>query len=595
MNRINLATVLFALIVIEFLSASEFAQVPVSAPHAEDQANTLPLVVFRGQLFVQAKINGEAAGYFVVDTGSTTSLIDPKVASKLNLHPIAEKNVSTFEGAKKLDVCLLQQFDVGSVHLRETPVFVGASSEDIPIGTTLGVIGMDILGRQPFAIDFRNSQITFYDPKNFVPPATEAQALAPDVTTPRVRASVESHPGWFEIDTGYSDNLMLSQSFVELNRDIVAGKPLMRVGRDWSANPWYYLCQSQSVNLLGKKVEPFWINIDPSNRFGPRIAGLIGPTSFRDGVLTIDMHAHAAWLTKLDPETTEALVQRVRDKSKHDAGFPILEDIVMLDRADAAEQVLKQGEPADNANFQNYTPLMFAAAHDETKIIDLLLSGGASPNHSSSYDGFSPLLLAARYGRTAAAKQLLNAGAEPDYVSKSGESALFIAAEGGYPDLVQVLLDHHATADLSLPTGETPLLAACSNGNTSAAEILLSHGADPNAAGRHATCLSSAADSTSVGCTRLLLEHHADPNQSAPEGTLPLMSAAARGVPDSTECVRLLLDAGADVTIRTRPDRGQLVGKTAFDIAVERGAMQSIRLLYAAQSKRPASMPTTAP
>jgi hypothetical protein len=121
------------------------------------------------------------------------------------------------------------------------------------------------------------------------------------------------------------------------------------------------------------------------------------------------MHSHSAWLQKLDPETTDALVHRLRDKTKHDGGFPILEDIVMLGRADAAEQVLKEGEPADNPNFQNYTPLMFAAARDETKIIDLLLAAGASPNHFSSYDGFSPLMMAARYGKTDAAKRLLDA------------------------------------------------------------------------------------------------------------------------------------------------------------------------------------------
>jgi hypothetical protein len=57
------------------------------------------------------------------------------------------------------------------------------------------------------------------------------------------------------------------------------------------------------------------------------------------------------------------------------------------------------------------------------------------------------------------------------------------------------------------------------------------------------------------------------------------MAAAAFASPEGVECVRFLLNAGADPSVRTIASAKAPDGKTAFDIAVERGHVGSVMLL----------------
>lgn len=77
-------------------------------------------------------------------------------------------------------------------------------------------------------------------------------------------------------------------------------------------------------------------------------------------------------------------------------------------------------------------------------------------------------------------------------------------------------------------------------------------GASINVGYRGLTPLHFAAGYGMVGVMKVLLEHHADPNKVSEEGSTPLTEAlhgTDSGVPESTslECVKLLVEAGADV------------------------------------------------
>jgi len=325
---------------------------------------------------------------------------------------------------------------------------------------------------------------------------------------------------------------------------------------------------------------------DAADRFGRRTAGLVGAPHFRDAILTIDMTSRRAWRRELPPEPLDALVARLRDVDRADpADASPLYRAAMLNRADAVRRLLELGESPDRSEYLGLTPLMRVAARGDTQIMDLLLAHGASVDAACKLDDFTPLLFAARFGRLEAVRRLLDAGANVNRAAASGRTPLFLAAEGGHADVVQQLLERGAKVDQPLKTGETPLLAACSNGDATVASLMLSAGADPNASGIRGTCLSYAANVASVDCVKLLLQHRANPNTFAPEGPTPLMAAASFGSPRAAECVRLLLNAGADPAARTTASANAPGGKTAFDLAVERGYVGSIVLLRPTTTK----------
>ena len=76
-------------------------------------------------------------------------------------------------------------------------------------------------------------------------------------------------------------------------------------------------------------------------------------------------------------------------------------------------------------------------------------------------------------------RSLLDGGVDVDARCSQGETALYRASKAGHEDIVQLLLE--AGAETSGSTSRCPLYAACEHGSTQIADLLLQHGADPNA------------------------------------------------------------------------------------------------------------------
>jgi ankyrin repeat protein len=85
--------------------------------------------------------------------------------------------------------------------------------------------------------------------------------------------------------------------------------------------------------------------------------------------------------------------------------------------------------------------------------------------------------------------------------------------------------------------------------------------------------LHYAATSGNPQVVQLLLEHYAYIDAESPNGSTPLMMAAMYG---SAEAVRVLLDAGADATVKNA------IGLTALDFAQKAGHEDAVALIAAA-------------
>ena len=156
--------------------------------------------------------------------------------------------------------------------------------------------------------------------------------------------------------------------------------------------------------------------------------------------------------------------------------------------------------------------------------------------------------------------------------------------------LLQAGVDINAQAPCS---GAAPLDAALHGEHIPLFEYLLETGADPNGIGyASGTPLMAAVNYQLVEATKLLIERGADVNLASPlTGETPLHVAALRGYADqSTECVRVLLEAKANPNVHTKADvvtpslaSGTTVcGETPLHFAAAFGDEEMVRLLVEA-------------
>lgn len=155
------------------------------------------------------------------------------------------------------------------------------------------------------------------------------------------------------------------------------------------------------------------------------------------------------------------------------------------------------------------------------------LAQGLRPVVGSSQ---SALILAVRNGHTDAVRKLIELGADVHEIARYTPTPLATAAERGHTDIVKVLLDSgvnvNAIAEKKDNAGDAPytaLMRACIGGQAKS--------------------------------VRILLESGADANMKREDGQRALHFAAARG---DLECVKLLLNYGADVRAKDRFERTPL-------------------------------------
>jgi ankyrin repeat protein len=125
--------------------------------------------------------------------------------------------------------------------------------------------------------------------------------------------------------------------------------------------------------------------------------------------------------------------------------------------------------------------------------------------------------------------------------------------------------------------------AAVTSGNVQTARTLLAQGTDIDSRDRFGqTALMLAAHGRHREIVELLLAHRADLNVTAKFGLSALMLAIVAG---HTEIAILLARAGADQSLRGSGAPG-FAGKTAYDLAAERG-MQELSAILTPDQSRP--------
>jgi len=209
------------------------------------------------------------------------------------------------------------------------------------------------------------------------------------------------------------------------------------------------------------------------------------------------------------------------------------------------------------------TQLFRAIRQSDAKALALLLRQGADPNVKNA-EGATALMWAA--GDSEKVKLLLRSGADIKAKSKLGRTSLIIAAaSAGNLESVRLLLSKGADPSPADESGDGPVGSAASSGDVAILRTVLKAGGSAkerirsNGVFRGFTPLMRAVLADCIECVRVLLEQGADVNavSDAPRsiqagnqslGSLtPLLLAAPKS---NLELIRMLLDHGASVDAR---------------------------------------------
>jgi len=174
---------------------------------------------------------------------------------------------------------------------------------------------------------------------------------------------------------------------------------------------------------------------------------------------------------------------------------------------------------------------------------------------------------------------LLRRGFDPDTRDPKGQVGLVIALQNGSNKAFEALLAWpKIDVEARNAQDESPLMMAALKGNLEAVRALLARDADVNKTGWTPLHYAASAGSPQhLAIIALLLENHAYIDAASPNGTTPLMMAAQYG---STDAVQLLLDEGADPTLKNQ------LKLTAADFALRVSRTEAAEKITAAIRKR---------
>ncbi|KAG5460471.1 MAG: ankyrin repeat-containing domain protein, partial [Olpidium bornovanus] len=195
----------------------------------------------------------------------------------------------------------------------------------------------------------------------------------------------------------------------------------------------------------------------------------------------------------------------------------------------AAKELLDSGKATvHDRDYQNVTPLHWAAINDRHPFCQFLLNAGAEVDSFGGQLMATPLHWACRNGQIQTATLLIKAGANPNLRDSQGYNALHLAVHSTSAMLVLYLVKVGMDVDSRDALGHTPLMWAAYQGDSVSCSLLVRLGANVNFV-----------DNSGFSC---------------------LHWAVAQA---NRECIKIVLLAGADRELRDQN------GKRPQDLAVE--------------------------
>ncbi|MDA2927348.1 retroviral-like aspartic protease family protein [Acidobacteria bacterium AH-259-G07] len=186
---------------------------------ANAPATMVPFRLHEHLIVVQGSIGDLHELSFAIDTGSSFTIVNTKVGQKLGLKSRETVEVSAWGTRVKMKKVVLPELRMGALYFQSIPARL-AKLPRVGGGRVDALIGLDLLKKTNFTIDFTSKQITFGPTEDL----KDSITFYPNFPFLAVKIFVEGRPVWLQLDTGASG--------VVLFRDKVKDKLPMRRSKD---------------------------------------------------------------------------------------------------------------------------------------------------------------------------------------------------------------------------------------------------------------------------------------------------------------------------------------------------------------------------
>jgi predicted aspartyl protease len=188
-----------------------------SKSRGELASNEMAVDIYGGYLVVApGSVNGLRDLRFLLDTGATNSAIDRAVADKLGIRGASAKVIS-FDETLACEWAQVQEITLGPEHILNTHVMIEDFTYLRSAGVHVdGLIGLDILRRQSFVLDYARQSVMFGRPAS---PGMRSVPIRTDERSISVEVYLDGRPVRMVADTGVRGTVFFKDALRDMLTD----------------------------------------------------------------------------------------------------------------------------------------------------------------------------------------------------------------------------------------------------------------------------------------------------------------------------------------------------------------------------------------
>lgn len=171
-----------------------------------------------GHMLVHPLVNGQDVGWFILDSGAGTMVIDQKVADRLGMPAVGEIVAVGVAGTTRTRFRTGGPLRLGPLTITRTRYLeldldFLTKAFGLPVG---GIVGRELFARAAVEIDITGGAVSLHDPARYRLEGAQWQELFFSGRNPAVRARFEGdRAGLFKLDTGSGQTVTIHAPAVE--------------------------------------------------------------------------------------------------------------------------------------------------------------------------------------------------------------------------------------------------------------------------------------------------------------------------------------------------------------------------------------------